>query len=188
MNRLPSFGQGVALAVVLSLVGYTAALVGSLTWAINLVAFGYLAYLLYGTSVTTGRVTAAALWLVGTLVALTLDVGHGHLLLWHITTMWLTRSWCYLNTVLQALLDLGLWLVSVAAAVAVIGHTASLGFGLWTLLLIQATWPLLAKFVAGWTNSPTEKNQHPLQTQNGAFDRSRHAAQTALARINNTNS
>ncbi len=191
MSRLastsPSFGEGVAVAIAISLAGYCAALVASPTIAITVVAGCYLAYLLSNAPITTGRVTAATGWLLGTAIAATLDVGHWHLLLWHVGSAWLLRSWCYLDTVLQALLDLGLWLVALAMAFATLSHTANLGLALWVLLLIQATWPLLAKSAQRWVTPPATapalRSKHPRTSAAASFDESRQAAEAALKQI-----
>ncbi len=190
MKPLPSFGQGVAVALALTLLGYCIALFASLTFAMNLVAFGYLLYLLQGSPITTGRVIATALWLLGTAIALTLEFSQWHLLLWHLTSLWLVRGWCYLDTLAQALVDLALWLFAIAAAATVVTQTANLGLALWTLLLVQATWPLLARGTKRWLRPASDRLDKFAQESNhgqaSAFDTSRQAAEAALKQIHST--
>ncbi|MGB5259112.1 MAG: hypothetical protein WBO34_01155 [Gammaproteobacteria bacterium] len=144
--RRPTFLEGVAVALAVSLVGsmlYTALDtlfpgVPVLRLLIAGIGLAYVIYLLSRTPERVGRVTATAAWL---LVAGVLWFTQPPLLLYvcgHLGAIWLIRSLYFYSSALSALADLGLNGVGLAAAIWAVTRTGSVFLGIWCFFLVQA--------------------------------------------------
>ncbi len=150
---IQSFTQGVLVALALALVAgalvsvtplFLAHWPDALRHSISLIGGLYFAYQLNCSPRKSGRVSLAftAVILVAAQVAFamsTLGVVATTLCL-----LWITRTWLYQRTPLQALLDFGLWVLSGFAAVTIFHSTGSFGLSVWGFFLVQALWPQLA--------------------------------------------
>ncbi len=191
-NVGPSFGVGVLVAAGLTVLGTVAVSFSASHLGTYLMAFAYLCHILYYSPRTTGRVALLAVWLAGSAGLSVLDVSMLTVLSFHIGSLWLARSWCHLDTVLQALTDLGLWIAALALGSVAIMHSASYPLGIWTFFLVQALWPWLARSAAGWTlseisnatdNNVHNKFQNNTDTNQTAFNEAKRNAQSALRRL-----
>lgn len=188
----PSFGVGVLIAASMTVLGTVAASFSASHLGIYLMTFAYLCHILYYSPRTTGRIALLAAWIVGSAALSLLDVSMLTMLSFHIGSLWLARSWLHLDTVLQALTDLGLWFTAFALASVAIMHSASYPLGIWTFFLVQALWPWLARTAASWTlsetSNTTDNNVHNnignnLDTNQTAFNEAKRNAQSALCRL-----
>lgn len=189
MKAYPSFGRGVLVAAGITILGTLAASLSASHLSIYLMAFAYLCHLLYHSSRTTGRVAIFAAWLVGSFALSILDTSLITILSFHIGSLWLARSWCHLDTVLQALTDLALWVTSLALASVAIMHSTSYAMGIWTFFLMQSLWPWLAQTAAAWTLSEPCKatadgyRNNQQQSDQNAFNDAKRNAESALRRL-----
>lgn len=182
----PSFSVGVLVAAGVTVIGTVAASFSASHLGIYLMAFTYLCHILYYSPRTTGRVALLAAWLAGSMALSIFDVSTLTVLSFHIGSLWLARSWCHLDTVLQALADLGLWFTSLALAGVAIMHSASYPLGVWTFFLVQALWPWLAQKAGSWTFSDIPIDNNPdtnVDTNQTAFNDAKRNAESALRRL-----
>jgi hypothetical protein len=151
--KTPTFLEGVAVALVLSLAGsalYNAPNavfpgIPSVRLLIAGLALAYLVYLLSRSPTRIGRVTAVAAWL---LMAGALWFMHPPLLLYvcvHLGVLWLIRSLYFYSSALSALADLGLNALALAAAVTAVTRTGSVWLAIWCFLLVQALFVVIPK-------------------------------------------
>lgn len=147
----PGFGEGVLVAL-------GAALLASVTqtglsmvlpWADVAqllcmgLGLGYGLYLLARSDEKAGRVVLVIGWITVSLIVAGLSSGVGLQLLTQLVLVWLTRVLYYQALPLTAVLDLGLLLLGLAAALWALERTGSLFLTVWTLLLVQAFFPLI---------------------------------------------
>jgi hypothetical protein len=145
LNR-PGFIEGAGIALLISLLATV--LVASLEWMLpsNLPGYPltfaaglvYLLYLLTRGRHKTGRVSVIAIYITSVAVMLIAGLPVTWFALLIAGEIWLVRSLYFHNSLLSALLDLGLTLLSLAGAVAAYLHTDSLFLSIWSLMLIQA--------------------------------------------------
>lgn len=188
MRAYPSFGRGIWVAAAVTVVGTVATSFGASHLSITLMALAYLCHILYHSQRSTGRVALFAAWLVGSIALSLLDSSMLTTLSFNLGSLWLARSWCHLDTVLQALTDLGLWLTSLALASAAVMHSASYPLGIWAFFLVQALWPWLAQKTAAWTQRETRATEIGSQDsdtnqQQNAFNDAKRNAENALHRL-----
>lgn len=200
MSAYPSFGRGILVAAGVTLIGTVAASFGASHLGIYLMALAYLCHILYHSPRTTGRVVLCAAWLVGSITLSLFDTGLLATLSFNLGSLWLARSWCHLDTILQALTDLGLWLASLLLAAVAVMHSSSYALGIWTFFLVQALWPWLARQAATWTVSETNNadlvntashstnGSNQQQSAQGAFDEAKRNAESALRRLQSQSS
>jgi hypothetical protein len=179
----PSFLEGAALALALSLAG-TAALAAlgfflpfglALRLMIAGLGLAYLAYLLFRSPARSGRATACLLWAALTAVAWPGPLaGFG---LAQLAGLWLARSLCFHVRFAAILADLLLNGLALAAGLWAAGRTGSVFAALWCFFLTQAWFSSLGG--PAWrgrgSDPPTEDR----------FERAYRAAETALRRLSN---
>ncbi len=179
----PSFGEGVAVAFIASLAGSVLYAGLSTLWdgavalrvLIAALALGYILYLLHRSGGRVGRVTALALWSVAAgglwLTHAPLEV---HVLV-HLGFVWLLRSLYFHASVLAAGADLGLNLLSVAAAIWAARRTESVFVTSWCFFLVQALFAAIA---------PSPRKTAPaLGADERREERFEHAYRTAQAAV-----
>jgi len=181
-----SFLRGIGIALVLALASsilfsVLTSFAGS-TDAVRLliptVGFAYLVWLLAHTGHRTGRITAMAVWCLAAVGLWLLLPGIGLYLCVHAILIWAVRSLYRYRSLLGAMADLGLTLVSLAAAVWAAQHTASLFLSVWCLFLTQA---LFVFIPTQMRIRPTSRP--PKRAELDSFARAQHAADTALRRL-----
>jgi len=190
MKRRPPIGflEGVAVALV-------AAIGAGAGWVLVRLLFGppqtlamlitglglvYLLYLLARADDHTGRVSAvvawclitAATWILAPDLALPVQLG----------LLWLIRSLYHQRGLIGAGLDLGLWLLGIGGALWAIEGSGSIALAVWTLLLIQALFPL----IPAWTR---RADPDPLDDISGTahdrFERALRDAEASLRQLGN---
>jgi hypothetical protein len=178
----PSFFEGVALALALSLIGgacYGAMILflpagGVLRPLIAGLGFAYVVYLLSRRRERVGRLTTFALWAA---MAGGVWLGSPPLPLYilvHVGAIWLARSLYFHAALASALADLALNGLALAAAVWAMAHSGSLFLGLWCFFLVQALFVAIPSFVRSPDSDPDSKDR---------FQHAYRAAETALRRL-----
>lgn len=183
--KSPGFLPGVALALVISLVGGVLFSLLKPYWGtdvalrllIALAAMTYGGVLLRGYPVRVGLVTTVVVWsLVSGLVWL-IPPGLFLFLLVHMGLVWLLRC-CYCHqSLLAVLLDGALQGASLVAALWALQQTGSVMLSLWCFFLVQALFVVIPDQLGGAT--------HALRTEatDAGFQRAHRSAEAALRRL-----
>ncbi|MGE5154976.1 MAG: hypothetical protein ACM3ST_13295 [Bdellovibrio bacteriovorus] len=146
----------------------------ALTLVIAGLGLGYLLYLLGRSRERAGRVVMVIGWLMVTGIAWGLSPGPWTQVLVQSGLIWLVRGLYHQATPVAALLDLGLIVTGLAAALWAGNHTGSLFLSVWCLFLIQAPFAAIPDRPGAGT-SP-EPGPDP-------FDLARRAAERAMERL-----
>jgi hypothetical protein len=144
--KMPSFFEGVGVAIALSVLASAFALVlaplfgrsGVMYLLETGIGFIYLMYLLTRSKERVGRITTVTLWLAVTAIGWCAGLPVFLLGLVQVGFIWLVRSLYFYSSVLPALLDLGLTALSLITAFWAATHSGSLFLGIWTFFLMQA--------------------------------------------------
>ncbi len=182
--KTPSFLNGVIVALVLSLsaaVGFaalTTVMFPGLVVRLLIAGLGlaYVLYLLSQTSARIGRVTTVSLWGIGAFAAAVFSPSLLVYLIVHVGMVWLVRALYYSAGVLPALLDLGLSLLALAAAVWAAGQTGSVFLAVWSFFLVQALFVVMPRSV----RDPSPRHS---RVRDDAFERAHRNAEAALRRL-----
>ncbi|NEV60684.1 hypothetical protein [Thiorhodococcus minor] len=178
----PGFGEGVLVALGAALLASVAQTGLSLLIPRADVAqllcmglgLGYGLYLLARSGEKAGRVVMVVGWITVSLIVAGFSSGAGLQLLTQLVLVWLTRVLYYQAQPLSAVLDLGLLLLGLAAALWALERTGSLFLTVWMLLLVQALFPLIPRRWEG--TRPDEPSEDP-------FAAAERAAERALSRL-----
>jgi hypothetical protein len=131
---LMAVAAGAGFAMLAPLIGAAA----SLRLLIAGLGLVYLAWLLSGSRARAGRVTAVAAWLLMSAACWFLAPSLLTYLLPQVALLWLVRSLVRYRGALPALLDLGVSVLSVAAAAWAARHSGSVFLAAWSFFLAQA--------------------------------------------------
>jgi len=180
--KRPSFWHGVAVALVLSIVGALAfplikLLLGhglALRGLIAGLGFAYLLVLLHESQVAVGRIVTVVVWLVLTACLFLFDPTLWVWLLVQVGLIWLVRCLNLHGSLHAALADAGLNGLAVAAGLSTALHTHSVFLTLWTFFLIQALYALIPK-LRGSSAQP--------ETHAEGFEQAYRTAEAALRRL-----
>lgn len=183
MNK-PGFGEGVVVAMMFSL--FVAAVFTVMSaffptrWLLQAViagaSFSYIVYLLYRSKEKTGRVATITLWSLFALAIWVLAPSTLILLFAHIAMIWLIRSLYFHNSILLAVLDLGLIVMGMLVSLWALMHTHSLLLAVWVFFLLQALFSLLPEQIA----SPGNKVR---KIPDDGFDRAYASAESAVRQL-----
>ncbi len=184
--KRPNFSEGVGVSLLVSLFG--GALFPALTlWfaggfalrgLITLLGLFYLLYLLRRSERKPGRVLALTLWLLISPLTALLGIGLWGDLLIHLALLWLVRAGLFHSRLYTALMDLGLVVLGLGAALWGSSETGTLVVGLWSFFLVQALFVFIPHDAAdseGIATSPLGDSER--------FDRAHRAAEDALQRL-----
>ena len=119
------------------------------------------------TCLTMWAVFAVTAWFIGPPLILYIIV--------HVSAVWLIRSLYFYSSILPALMDLGLNLLSTAVAFWAISHSGSLFLAIWCFFLMQALFVLIPPVVGHQRN---HGNAAYRGTDN--FEQARRRAETAI--------
>ncbi|MGR8920939.1 MAG: hypothetical protein ACU85V_15095 [Gammaproteobacteria bacterium] len=137
---------------------------------------GYLLALGLRTGLRTGRIALPLAWLLAALlIALTVHSAVTCLVL-HALLVWLGRACLWHASLLSALLDLGLTLLALLAAVGASLHSGSAPLAVWTFFLASALFVLIPRH---WVQSPAERNA----AVSARFERASSRAEAAVSRL-----
>ena len=183
-TKEPSFLEGVAVAIVFSVLGSAFALVlapllgrgVSAYVLITGISFVYLIYLLARSRERVGRITTVVLWLAATAVIWLLGLPWFLLGLVQMAFIWLVRCLYYYSSVVSALTDLGLTATSAMVSYWAAIYSGSLFLSIWTFFLMQALFVAIPK---QWR---VGRSDHP-PTQDDAFQRAFHNAEAAFRKL-----
>ena len=178
----PSFLEGALAALVAALAAAFAHGVltlvltkgAALTLVIAGLGFGYLVYLLGRSRERAGRVVMVIAWLTVTALAWSFSPGPWTQALIQAGLIWLVRSLYHQSTPIAALLDLGLILTGLAAALWAGAHTGSLLLAVWCLFLVQAPFGAIPDRPGARTSAGVGPDP---------FDLAQRAAELAIARL-----
>ena len=156
----PSFFEGVAIALIASVLGAAMLSVLAPVLGVGLVirlliailGFAYVAYLLRRSRERIGRVIALSLWLIAASLAWVFWLPLWLYLLLHVAMAWLIRSLYYYSSILPAVIDLGLNGLSLLIAVWVGMHTNSNFLSIWCFFLLQALFVVIPRGLRGEEN------------------------------------
>jgi len=184
--KQPTFFEGVALALVASLLGSTLYSVLSAVFPADAVlrlliagiGLAYVFYLLSRSHERVGRVTVIAGWTLATGIIWFIEPPLTLYVLVQLGLIWLIRSLYFYSSVLSALADLGLNGLSLAAAIWAAGQTGSVFLSLWCFFLVQAL------FVAIPTRLSRGNRETPAGLENeDRFQRAHRAAEAAVRKL-----
>ena len=160
--KYPGIIDGVMVAVIIALgTGIATLALGGFTALgalINLVlpwaTLVYLVYLFKRSDARTGRVVAVAAWAAVSLACWLFDLHVSQQALAQAGIIWLVRSLYFHNSLLVALLDLGLVSVGLLAGAWTLINTGSAAAALWSFFLLQSLFCWLPAF--GPKGAPAE--------------------------------
>jgi len=173
-----AFAIALAVSVLFSVLTSVGGSFAALRSLIPIAGFAYLLLLMARSPQRSGKVTAILVWAAAATCLWFFVPGIALYLLLHGLLIWAIRSLCWYSSLLPALLDLGLTLMSLAAAVWAGQHTGSLFLSVWSLFLVQTL------FVFIPTTAPKKKRATTAASDpEDAFARAERVAQTALRRL-----
>ncbi len=139
------------------------------------VGFVYACYLLLRSSRRDGRVLAFTAWALASGVTAVVDPPVLFYLLTQLLMFWLIRVMCHHRRVLHGVLDGGIGLLSLGAALWALAGSGSVALACWSLLLCQALFTLL--------QDADVARDVPAGELGERFDRARRGAEMALRRV-----
>ncbi|MES9855434.1 MAG: hypothetical protein ABW166_02360 [Sedimenticola sp.] len=184
--KTATFTDGVVIALIAAVVGTLLLtllntilpLEATLRLLITGAAFLYLTYLLKRSDQAVGRIVTLAVWVAISAISWLSGVPLPLYLLLQLGMIWLIRSLYFYNGLFPALADLGLHLLSLAAAYWVFIQTESTALTLWSFFLTQALFVYIPASIREQFTS-IEKNQAKADRFNQAHQR----AQTAVRKL-----
>ena len=188
--KRPGFSEGVVVALVAALLGsmmFTVmpAIVGlDVTLRLMIVALGlgYMLYLLRRSSERTGRVVTLTIWLLISGIAWFVVADLLIYLALHLGMIWLVRTLYHQPGPLAALLDLGLNLLALVAAVWAFMHAGSVFLGIWSFFLVQALFVAIPA-----ADGRRAQTNGDAQTQPDRFQQAHRSAEAALRKLSAIN-
>jgi len=184
--KAPGFMHGVGLALAISVAGsalfalftQVTGVESALQLIIALAAAAYLLFLLRGRSARVGRVTTVLAWTAVSAVSWILNPGLLVYLLVQMALLWLVRCVYFYNSLLAALLDFGLQVLSLGAALWALEQTGSLLLSLWSFFLVQALFVAIPP--AGLRPAQSTLD---CAEEDAGFTRAHRSAEAALRRL-----
>ena len=181
--KRPSFMQGVGVALVATLgVGVlfsalTTVFVTDFVLRLLIAGMGllYVLYLLRRSGEKVGRFTSMSVWLAAAVGIWLMGLSLPLYLMAHLGLIWLLRSLYFYSSLISALVDMGLVLFGLAAAVWAMLQTGSLFLSVWSFFLVQALFVFIPNT---W-----KRASKPVTAVNVAEDRFQLAHRTAQAAL-----
>ncbi|PVV10938.1 MAG: hypothetical protein B6D77_07620 [gamma proteobacterium symbiont of Ctena orbiculata] len=181
--KRPSLMQGVGVALVATIGGgvlfsaLTTVFVTDFILRLLIAGMGllYVLYLLYRSGEKVGRFTSMSIWLVAAVGIWLMGLSLPIYLMAHLGLVWLLRSLYFYSSLISALVDMGLVLFGLAAAVWAMLQTGNLFLSVWSFFLVQALFVFIPNT---WQRSGKSIN-----TVNVAEDRFQLAHRTAQAAL-----
>ena len=181
--KTASFNEGLVIALISSLIGtviyylLSAFVADSYIFRllISVGSFAYVLYLLSRSQTPIGRVSAMGVWALISVAMWLYWPPAAVFILVHISIIWIIRSLYFYTSLISAMADLGLNLLSIAAAYWAAMQTGSLFLSIWCFFLTQAL------FVAIPKNLFATNKHKPVCADH--FRQSHRAAQAAIAKL-----
>lgn len=189
--RRPAFSEGIIVAILISLVVTVAFTVLSsffpTRWLLQAmiagVSFSYICYLLVRSQEKTGRLTVIALWAVVTVITWLFSPSTIITLFVQVGLIWLVRALYYYTSLIVALIDLGLSLFAIAAAIWTLLYTNSLFLSVWCFFLIQALFAVLPTDLTSGLFNTKKRRNNQTSSQDDVFEQAYLSAQSALRQL-----
>jgi len=193
--KRPAFSEGVIVAILVSLVATIAFTVLSsffpTRWLLQVmiagVSFSYICYLLVRSQEKTGRLTVIAVWGVVTVLTWLFSPSTIIMLFVHVGLVWLVRALYYYTSLIMAMIDLGLTLFGIAAAIWTLMYTHSLFLSVWCFFLIQALFVVLPTDLSSGLFKIKTENKNTISkevsSKDDVFEQAYLSAKSALRQI-----
>ena len=188
--KRPGFFHGVGLALVLA--GVAGVSLSALTPLFSLaflvrflvtgVAGAYIVYLLSRTEHRAGRVATMSVWGLSVIGIWFLAPSFAWFVIAHTALIWLVRALYFYRGLWPALLDLGLCVLALIAAVATAKHTGSLFLSIWSFFLVQALFVSLPDRIRPRTITRSSSPGAASSTRD-PFEKAYRSADAALRRL-----
>lgn len=187
MNR-PSFFEGVAVAFIASLLLSTGLFVVSsvlfsdfLVYLLTAIAgISYIIYLTGRSGEKTGRITVILIWSLTSIASLLFFPSPLVFALTQLGFVWLVRSLYYYNSVVAALLDMGLMAAGIAIALWTWFYSHSTFLSLWCFFLTQALFVVIPSSLQSSKTAPAPETGNQIR-----FERAHQAAMQAVRKLAN---
>ncbi len=184
--KRPSFLNGVFLAAALALfasIGITV-LAPLITlsllylFVIPCLGLSYILYLFSYSAERVGRVTTLGLWMLVAASVWILALPLTLYLVVHVSAIWLIRSLYFHSSIMPALMDLGLNVLSLASAIWAFMQSGSPFLAIWCFFLMQSLFILIPPVLNARTRSGVH---HHSKADN--FERARRRAEAAIREL-----
>ncbi len=189
--KRPAFSEGIIVAILVSLVVTVAFTVLSsffpTRWLLQVmiagVSFSYICYLLVRSQEKTGRLTVVSVWAMVTVITWLFSPSTMITLFVHVGLIWLVRALYYYTSLIVALIDLGLTLFGIAAAIWTLLYTNSLFLSVWCFFLIQALFVVLPNDLSSGLFKTKNQMSKASSSQDDVFEQAYLSAQSALRQL-----
>jgi len=194
--KRPSFLQGAALGLVISIAGALLFVVFStlfshdavIRWIIAASGLVYIVHIIHLNRVPVGSLTALIVWTATSALLLWLPTSLVFYLATHVSLIWLIRSLFYYSSILSAFADFGLSLLGICSAIWAALTTGNIFLSIWCYFLVQAlTCAIPLHFPLHYPlHYPLHFGKLPndsTKVQGDRFQNAHHLAETALRRI-----
>ena len=145
-------------------------------FTLSLLTMTYISHLLAKSDIRVGKITLGFLCLAALAVAVVLTVKLSTLLIISVGLIWVTRSLLYYSSLLPAIADLVLCLVSFAAAIWGFIISGSVAAAIWCFFLTQALSALIPKRFVSTPSTETKSGQD-------RFNQAYQSAETAIRHL-----
>ena len=181
--KTASFNEGLFIALISSITGSIIYYLLSVFVAdsyifrllISLGSLAYILYLLSRSQTHVGRASVVGAWMIIAVTIWFYWPPAAVFILVHIAIIWLIRSLYFYSSIVSALADLGLNLLSIAAAFWAAQTTGNLFLSIWCFFLTQALFVVIPKNLLA-----TDK---PQVLTDDRFRNAHRAAQSALGKL-----
>ena len=184
--KRPSFLNGACAAGVLAFFASVGLAVLTPIFAFSLLykllvpvlGLAYILYLLSHSSERVGRVTTVTIWLALAVIAWLIEPPLALYILVHVGAVWLIRSLYFYSSMVPALMDLGLNVLSISTAYWAIRHSGSTFLAIWCFFLVQA---LFVSIPPALTRQPNREQRKISDTEK--FEGARRRAEAAIRQL-----
>lgn len=184
--KRPGFMEGVGVALVATIGGgvlfsaLTTVFVADFILRLLIAGMGllYVLYLLRRSGEKVGRFTSMSVWLAAVVGIWLMGLSLPLYLMAHLGLIWLLRSLYFYSSLISALVDMGLVLFGLAAAVWAMLQTGNLFLSVWSFFLVQALFVFIPNT---WKRSG--KSVTAVKVAEDRFQLAHRTAQAALSKL-----
>ena len=184
--KRPGFLNGVFVAAALALLASIGITVLAPVFTLSLLylfvipclGLSYILYLFSSSTERVGRVTTLGLWTLVAATAWILALPLTLYLVVHVSAIWLIRSLYFHSSIVPALIDLGLNVLSLASAVWAFMQSGSPFLAVWCFFLVQSLFILIPPVL----NAKPRSGKHK-HSQSDNFERARRRAESAIREL-----
>lgn len=184
--KRPGFLNGVLVAAALALLASIGLTVLAPVFTLGLLylfvipclGLSYILYLFSCSAERVGRVTTLGLWTLVAASAWILALPLTLYLVVHVCTIWLIRSLYFHSSIVPALMDLGLNVLSLASAIWAFMQSGSPFLAIWCFFLVQSLFILIPPVLHARIHSGVDKH-----AKADNFERARRRAEAAIREL-----